>query len=165
MNAQSTTFPLADHDHRHCVAKALQAAETLCEQQALRLTPMRRRVLELIWSSHRPSGAYDLLELLAGEGHKPSPPTVYRALEFLLAHGLIHRVSSRNAFIGCAHAGQHHTAQIFICDRCNTVVEQADTSVDRRIHNSAEHLDFEIREQTVEIAGICPHCRAHDSDA
>jgi Fur family zinc uptake transcriptional regulator len=102
------------------VRNALRGAERLCTTQGLRLTPIRRRVLELIWQSHRPSGAYEILGQLAAEGRKPSPPTVYLALGFLLAHGLAHRVSSRNAFVGCDHPGEEHMAQIFLCDHCSS---------------------------------------------
>ncbi|MCG6966051.1 MAG: transcriptional repressor [Chromatiaceae bacterium] len=158
MNPQPGSFPAAGHDHHACVRSALRGAERLCAEQGLRLTAIRRRVLELIWQSHRPSGAYEILEQLAGEGHRPSPPTVYRALEFLLAHGLVHRISSRNAFVGCSRPGQGHMAQIFICDRCSVAVELADGTLNRRIRRNADDLHFHIREQTVEIAGLCPAC-------
>lgn len=131
----------------------------------VRLTPARRRVLELIWQSHRPSGAYDLLERLAADGHRPSPPTVYRALDFLLRQGLVHRVSSRNAFVGCNHPGDDHMAQLFICDRCDVAFEQADGSLNRRIRRNAMDLQFKIRTQTVEIAGLCPRCAGRSDGA
>ena len=158
MSMDRTAFPASDHDHRACVKSALNDAQKFCQRQGLRLTPIRRRVLELIWQSHRPSGAYELLEQLAAEGHKPSPPTVYRALDFLLDNLLIHRVSSRNAFVGCTHPGDEHMAQIFICDRCGTAVEQADASLNRHIRHNAKDLQFRIRTQTVELAGVCPLC-------
>ncbi len=165
MNLETGAFPPSGHDHRNCVRSALHSAERMCTQKGLRLTAIRRRVLELIWQGHRPRGAYELLEELAAEGHKPSPPTVYRALDFLLAHGLIHRVNSRNAYVGCTHPGEAHMAQIFICDRCDIVVEQADTSLSRRIRRNADDLNFRIREQTVEIAGLCPRCAGGNRDA
>jgi Fur family zinc uptake transcriptional regulator len=158
VNAPADGFPATGHDHRVCIRSALSDAEALCRRQGLRLTRTRRRVLELIWQSHRPSGAYELLEQLAAEGRKPSPPTVYRALDFLLAHGLVHRVSSRNAYVGCPHPGEEHMAQIFICERCNVAVEQADKSVNHRIRRTAQGLHFQIRGQTVEIVGLCPYC-------
>lgn len=158
MNDPSFSFPTRGHDHLACIDHALGLAESLCHAQGARLTATRRRVLELIWQSHRPSGAYDLLEQLAAEGHKPSPPTVYRALDFLLTHGLIHKVRSCNAFVGCSHPGDPHVAQIFVCDRCGTAVEQSDKALSRRIRRNALDLQFEIREQTIEIAGLCPDC-------
>ncbi len=153
-------LPIGDHDHQACIASAMKDADAYCGAHGLRLTPVRRRVLELIWKSHCPSGAYSLLERLTRDGHKPSPPTVYRALDFLLEHGLIHRVSSLNAFLGCNHPGDEHAAQIFICEHCGVAVEQADTSVNRRLSQAAAEMHFRIRRQTVEITGLCAHCMA-----
>jgi Fur family zinc uptake transcriptional regulator len=164
MTPEASVFPVSGHDHHSCVRIALSNAERLCRQQGLRLTAIRRRVLELIWQSHRPSGAYELLEQLAAEGRKPSPPTVYRALDFLLAHGLVHRISSRNAYVGCSRPREAHMAQIFICDHCGVALEQADSTLSRCIQRNAETLQFEIHAQTVEIIGLCPHC-AGRSDA
>lgn len=156
----SEVFPNSEHDHHRCINDAMLSAERFCHTSGLRLTPVRRRVLELIWQSHCPSGAYGLLEKLAEDGHKPSPPTVYRALEFLLQHGLIHKVSSLNAYVGCNHPGALHAAQIFICERCGVAVEQRDSLLDQRIHHAARELDFHIHHQTVEVSGLCPLCQA-----
>ena len=155
-------FPDTDHDHKACVRQALRSAEDYCKAQGLRLTPIRRRVLELIWQSH-PTGAYDLLELLTAEGHKPSPPTVYRALEFLLDNGLAHRVASRNAFVGCTSPGNTHAAQLYICENCGVTVEQADTTIEQRIRRNAKAIQFRVHRQTVEVTGICPACQ-QDAD-
>src|SRR5690606_10698879 len=93
--------PHCPHDHEQCVSDALAAAEQVCERSGARLTPVRRGVLGLVWQSHRPMGAYDLLDTLAREDdRRPAPPTVYRALDFLQEHGLVHRIASLNAFIG-----------------------------------------------------------------
>ena len=110
-------FPSDRHDHRHCVTNALDDAKTICSERGARLTPVRQRVLEIIWQSHRPLGAYAILEVLAKEGHSPAPPTVYRALEFLLTHGLVHRLSSLNAFIGCTRPGHPGAGQFLLCHR------------------------------------------------
>lgn len=90
--------PLASrpHDHSHCVHTALSEADTLCTQKGLRLTALRRRVLELVWQSHKPLGAYDILGVLSEQdGRRAAPPTVYRALDFLLENGLVHRIAQR----------------------------------------------------------------------
>ena len=102
---QGGRFLSSGHDHGHCLANALQYATAVCTERGARLTPVRQRVLEIIWQSHRPLGAYAILEVLSAEGHSPAPPTVYRALEFLLTHGLVHRLSSLNAFVGCTRPG------------------------------------------------------------
>ena len=82
------------HDHNHCISTAMDTARTLCEQRGLRMTPVRRRVLELVWQNHKPTGAYDLLAQLSEEGFNSAPPTVYRALDFLLELGVVHRISN-----------------------------------------------------------------------
>ena len=106
-SAADSAFALATepHDHDACVDDAMARAEAICGAQGARLTPMRRRVLELVWNGHRPRGAYDILEDLASDGKKPAPLTVYRALDFLVEQGLVHRLESLNAFVGCADSG------------------------------------------------------------
>lgn len=154
-------FNAQTHDHHACIDAAIKDAEQYCQANGLRLTPIRRRVLELIWQSHQPHGAYQVLEQLAQEGHQPSPPTVYRALDFLLTHGLIHKVNSQNAFVGCTRPGDVHDAQLFICDGCGVTVEQVDTAIHRRVLYNAAAIRFQVRRQTVEISGLCPQCAEH----
>ena len=103
------------HDHQGCINTALQQAAKLCAEQGVRLTPIRKRVLELVWQSHKPMGAYDLLPALAADGFNSAPPTVYRALDFLLDLGLVHRLASLNAFIGCTHTGHEHDSCFLLC--------------------------------------------------
>ena len=155
----SGRFFSEEHDHGHCVATALQDAQVVCTERGVRLTPVRQRVLEIIWQSHRPLGAYAILEVLSGEGHSPAPPTVYRALEFLLAHGLVHRLSSLNAFVGCARPGHPGAGQFLLCTSCGTAAELNDTRIERAIERSAEAEGFTAQVHTVEISGLCPHCR------
>ena len=103
------------HDHEHCIEDAVSAAEKLCAAKGLRFTPLRRRVLELVWSGHKPVGAYALLDQLRDEDLGSAPPTIYRALDFLIEHGLIHRIERMNAFIGCSHPGEAHRGFFLIC--------------------------------------------------
>ena len=147
------------HDHGHCLANALQDAKAVCTERGARLTPVRQRVLEIIWQSHRPLGAYAILEVLSGEGHSPAPPTVYRALEFLLTHGLVHRLSSLNAFVGCTRPGHPGAGQFLLCTSCGTAAELNDARIERAIERSAEAEGFTSQVHTVEISGLCPHCR------
>src|SRR3546814_13619005 len=99
-----TPLACTPHDHDHCVSHALAEADSLCARQGVRLTALRKRVLELVWQSHKPLGAYDILaQLTEQDGRRAAPPTVYRALDFLLENGLVHRIASLNAFIGCNH--------------------------------------------------------------
>lgn len=153
---------LAGHDHSLCVRDALAEAERLCADRGARLTPLRRRVLELVWASHRPLGAYELLDQLAREGHKPAPPTIYRALDFLLEHRLIHRLSSLNAYLGCSHPGDVHAGYFLICQGCGDAEELADTTGLRAaITAAAQASGFHVQQGALELSGLCQQCR-HD---
>jgi Fur family zinc uptake transcriptional regulator len=160
--ARVMTFPLPHHDHGVCVRGALDAAEAECRRRGARLTEVRRRVLELVWGSHRPVGAYALMEALADGGRAAAPPTVYRALEFLLAHGLVHRIERLNAFVGCSHPGAPHAGQFLLCTRCGTAAELDDPAVDQSVAAAAARLGFSVARQTVEVEGLCPACREGD---
>ncbi len=148
------------HDHAACVGEALEIAETLCVERGARLTPLRRRVLELVWSSHRPVGAYDILGRLDESARKPAPPTVYRALDFLIEHGLVHRIESMNAYLGCNHPEQSHTGQFLICRECGNVTEMDDDDVRQTLRRKAAERGFDARSQTVELVGLCANCKA-----
>ena len=148
------------HDHDHCMSDALDKAEAICTDRGVRLTSLRARVLELVWASHRPVGAYALLESLRGEHKSAAPPTIYRALEFLLEQGLVHRIQSLNAFVGCSDPGHVHRGLFFICTDCGDALEIEDDGIDKAIAVSAGHQGFEIQSRTIEAAGVCPQCRA-----
>lgn len=148
------------HDHATCIADALAAAESHCQSTGAKLTPIRRRVLELIWQSHKPAGAYDLLAQLGSDGQKAAPPTVYRALDFLVEQGLVHRVESLNAFIGCTEPGHAVQQEIFICRQCGVATEINDPELGTRIQQDARALGFQVERQTIEVVGVCRDCRA-----
>ncbi len=151
-------FARRGHDHGRCVSSALNAAETLCRQRSVRLTPLRRRVLELVWADHKPVGAYEILEVLQREG-RAAPPTVYRALDFLQEQGFVHRLASLNAYVGCAHPGTPHAGQFLICQSCRELAELTDPGVAAAIEQSSQAAGFDAQRQTVEIHGICPRCQ------
>ncbi len=146
------------HDHGICKRQAVEEAEALCHKRGARLTPLRRRVLELIWDNHAPLGAYDILERLSREQKSAKPPTVYRALAFLVDHGLVHRIDSLNAFVGCALYSDSHKASFLICSKCGNVAEFADKELHRIISKIAASSRFAVERQTVEIAGTCQRC-------
>ncbi len=150
--------PPAGHDHDSCVADAIATAERLCRDRGLRFTALRRRVLTLVWDSHKPIGAYDILDKLGGEGKAAAPPTVYRALDFLIEAGLVHRLDSLNAFIGCPDPARSHAGQFLICRRCRTVVELDDPEIDAVVTNKAERLGFTAVNQMLEVQGVCGKC-------
>jgi len=155
---RTTGFDETEHDHQACVAQALTRAEQLCQQRGARLTPQRRRILELVWQTHRPVGAYDLLQQLQRE-MRAAPPTVYRALDFLQQQGLVHRLASINAYVGCSLPDRPHDAYFFICRSCRGMTPLRQEGLTATIRRQAAALDFRIEQETVEILGLCPQCR------
>ena len=151
---------LVTHDHEHCVADAIAAAETLCAAKDLRFTKLRRRVLELVWSSHKPVGAYAVLDSLRSESLGSAPPTVYRALDFLIENGLIHRIERLNAFVGCSHPGENHRGFFLICGECGNAEEMQSDGVAETIVASAIRRGFAARDMTLEVIGTCAECRS-----
>ncbi len=153
-------FKRRNHNHSHCVENALQKATRLCQRQDARLTELRARVLELIWRNHRPVGAYDLLDMLRHERGSAAPPTVYRALDFLIEHGLVHKIESQNTYIGCsASVGHDHPSQFLICRQCGVAAEITDPRLDEAIGDLATEAGFVVAGRTIEVEGYCPDCR------
>ncbi|SIN81727.1 transcriptional repressor [Vannielia litorea] len=149
----------APHDHRACVSTALAAAEAACAARGARLTPLRRRALEILLESHKAIGAYDLLERLAAEGLGDKPPVAYRALNFLTEHGFAHRIERLNAYIACAHpeAGVGHGAAFLICRDCGRVAESL--SEKTPLGKDAREAGFTVEDAVIEARGLCPQCQ------
>lgn len=158
------TIAYQQHDHKHCIASALDTAQDLCGRNGARLTALRKQVLVMLWQSHKPLGAYELLARMATEtqdqlpNRKPAPPTVYRALDFLLQQGLIHRIVSLNAYIGCTHPCDPHNGCFYICRHCYQTAEFVDLPVSTAIARCAEEAGFIVEQQAIEVFGICPVC-------
>lgn len=150
----------ARHDHSHCRTAAREAAERLSEARGLRLTPTRARVLDIVAESHKPIGAYDILQRLSAERGRAAPPTVYRALAFLVEQGLAHRIDSLNAFVACFDPERSHDAGFLICDRCRSVEEIAEASLGEAVRRSVGARGFTPRRAVVEISGLCAACAA-----
>lgn len=146
------------HDHGACVDRALAAAVDVCSSRELKLTPVRRRVLEIVWRAHEPIGAYEILAELAKERDKAAPPTVYRALEFLMEAGLVHRIDSLNAFLGCDAPGHAHVAQFLVCRACHRVAEIDDPALNRALAEKSRSMGFRIEPTSLEIKGLCADC-------
>jgi Fur family zinc uptake transcriptional regulator len=160
MRLAKAVFPAPDHDHGRCTANALRHAERVCAKRAQKLTPIRRQVLEALLSSHRPLGAYEVIEELAKTKPRPAPITVYRALDFLMENGLVHRIESRNAFLACAHDHDESAAIAFlICECCGLVGEVPAASIAQTLGASARATGFAPRMSIVEITGLCAHCQ------
>jgi Fur family zinc uptake transcriptional regulator len=157
----TAVFPAPDHDHDRCSTDAMAVAEALCHERGQRLTPIRRNVLATLLASHKPLGAYEIIDRLAPKGPRPAPITAYRALEFLRENGLVHRIESRNAFIACVH--NHAAGELvafLICERCGAVGEASSAEVTSTLTAAARAAGFTPKSPIIEISGICTHCRA-----
>lgn len=146
------------HDHALCIENAVAEAERICAERGSRFTDLRRRILIMIWQGHKAVKAYDLLDQLAAEGGSAKPPTVYRALDFLMEEGLVHKIESLNAFIGCPHPGDEHVSQFLICDSCENVEEVSSAALAKAVTTAAAGEEFAIKRQTVELHGTCARC-------
>ncbi len=149
----------AAHDHESCVERALDRAAAICARRGAKLTELRREVLRLLWRGHEPVGAYALLEALKRSHPGAAPPTVYRALEFLIAQRLIHRIESLNAYVGCPRPAEPHASQFLICGKCGTAAELDDADLADDLLARASALGFAVERQVIELRGLCPHCR------
>lgn len=160
------------HDHHHHHGHAPNPAETLgraeevCASKGARLTPIRAKVLTALAESATPVGAYELMDRLAEDGKRPAPITVYRALDFLLSIGLVHRLESRNAYLACDHTHAADQPVVFlICDSCGEVSEAHSGDIGASIAALLARVGFTARSQLVEVAGECANCRAMPKDA
>lgn len=154
-----STPAFQDHDHSHCADDVLARAEAVVAERGLRLTPVRRRVLEILLEDHRALGAYDVLQRLGAEGFGNQPPVAYRALEFLVDQGFAHRVRRLNAFTACMHPGESHAPVFLICKECKSVAETSAAPVRAALEAVASAQGFEIERSNVEALGLCPACR------
>jgi Fur family transcriptional regulator, zinc uptake regulator len=150
----------AAHDHHTCSADVLARADDLAKASAVRLTPVRRRVLEILLEEHRALGAYDVLQRLAADGFGNQPPVAYRALEFLVDQGFAHRIDRLNAFVACMHPGETHAPSFLICGTCNAVAEAPARAVRSALDKAAASVGFIVERSSIEAVGQCPQCRA-----
>jgi Fur family zinc uptake transcriptional regulator len=149
---------LKAHNHAACVETALDRAATVCDRHGVRLTEIRRQVLELVWRRHEPIGAYDLLDELKATHRRAAPPTIYRALDFLMAQGLVHRIESLNAYVGCDQPDERHAGQFLICTRCGAIGEMNDAGIAEAVASRAAAQGFQAERQTIEVRGTCADC-------
>jgi len=152
------TFLDPHHDHAHCTADLIARAERTCERRGSKLTGQRRDILASVAQSHSAVGAYDVIERMAEHGPRPAPITVYRALDFLLAHGLVHKIESRNAFVACSHSHEGQPAALLICETCGTVSELDAPEIFERLAEKAKARKFSPAHTMIEMSGTCGSC-------
>jgi Fur family zinc uptake transcriptional regulator len=140
------------------LAEVLRRAEGLCAKRGARLTAQRRTVLELLCASDRPLSAYEILDRMRATTRNPAPPTVYRALDFLREQGLVHKLESLHAFVGCSHPEHPHYSQFLICGECGGVSEMESDAIAQSLQSAAKSTGFMARRPVVEILGTCARC-------
>ena len=160
MQAANPATAFRRHDHETCSGSVLDRAEALSVQAGIRMTPVRRRTLEILLEEHRALGAYEVLDRLAKDGFGSQPPVAYRALEFLVENGFAHRIRRLNAFTACMRPGEAHAPAFFICDDCGAVAEAPEDEVRGALEAAARRLGFRIARVNVEVLGTCPACAA-----
>ncbi len=160
------------------IDSVLDHAAAACLRRGAQLTELRRQVLRLVLEADQPVGAYALLDRLKESRAGAAPPTVYRALDFLLEQGLIHKVERLNAYVGCVEAPGHdqargghghgsagggghgHPHQFLICGRCGATAEISDAAVVAALAAAAAREGFALHRATVEAEGLCARCAA-----
>jgi len=147
------------HNHDHCVADALSAADDYCAEKGLRFTSIRRLVYEIVLADHSAMGAYAILEELRKRGENSQPPVAYRALDFLQQHGFVHKIERLNAFIACTHPHEGHKPAFLICRSCDLVAEAHAELEEGRLGQVADKAGFQIEKTVVEAVGLCPNCQ------
>ena len=148
-----------NHNHNLCVDSIMKRAEDYCSEHNLRLTPVRRQVLEILASGHKALGAYDILEKLRPMGYKSQPPIVYRSLEFLERHGFVHKIEKLNAYVACLFHEEEHVPAFLICRNCETVAETSHQRSPDLVTHFAQVNEFTIEKTVLEAEGLCHNCK------
>lgn len=160
------------HDVQHFTATdvtaRLAAATEQCRARNVRFTQLRQQIYKLVLQANKPVGAYDLITQLQqarlanrepNASKNVAPPTVYRSLEFLLSEGLIHQLTSINAYIPCCHPRAEHTAAFLICEQCQKVQECSSLPVQEMIGFAEQDVGFSVTRSVIELSGHCQDCQ------
>ncbi|KPU84155.1 Fur family transcriptional regulator [Marinosulfonomonas sp. PRT-SC04] len=148
-----------DHDHSCCEGGVLDYADQRAREAGLRLTPVRRKTLEILLETHSAMGAYDVLERLSADGFGDQPPVAYRALDFLVTNGLAHKIRRLNAYTACMYPEADHAPVFMICRVCDAVAEAMAQDVRAAVRALADAAKFRVERMNVEVLGLCPSCQ------
>lgn len=140
------------------IAAQLDIAERLCNQRGRRLTPIRRMVLEILLQRQRSVKAYELLNEIRKVQPGAAPPTVYRALDFLIAEGLIHRLDAVNAWSACMDAAGERHDILVICTQCGAVAEFSDPKLHRQLAQKVASAGYVLNHHETELRALCGPC-------
>lgn len=146
------------NQHHECVDLAIKTAESICLDRKLQFTPIRRSILKLIWQSHSPLKAYDILEQFQKKDSSAKPITIYRSLDFLIENRMIHKIQSQNTYFGCSHPKESHNCYFTICSKCHIVNEGCKNNLLSPLYEDLKKEEFIVKHITLEIQGICRSC-------
>ena len=147
------------YQHPESITAAISQAKLVCERNNVRLTSAREKILTIVWLSHKPLGAYQIQDKLSNLlNRKIAPPTVYRALAFLVANGLVHKLTSLNAYVGCPFPNSEHSNIFLICKDCGRVAEVVHLPTNATIQDVCSKTKFGFDEQHIEVFGKCSNC-------
>lgn len=144
--------------HSNCIDLAVERAQEICITNGLQLTKLRKSILRLIWNSHAPIKAYDILDELKKDQHQAQPITVYRILDFFLENKLIHKLEVTNSYLGCSHPGEDHNCYFLVCKKCKMVEEACDEDILNSLNTLSSKKEFIKDKVTLEIYGTCSSC-------
>lgn len=148
-----------NHDHTSCIKDALSSADEYCAREGLQFTKTRRRVLEILLMEHKALGAYEILAYLSDEGLGAQPPIVYRALDFLVSNGFVHKIEKLNAYSACMHHGEDHSPVFLICSVCKNIMETQTKHLREFVDTTAKTVGFKVERTVIEAEGLCPSCQ------
>ena len=154
----SEFLPFEKHDHDQCFEETIVSVEKYCKLNDLKLTPVRRKVLEILLQEHKALGAYNILDLLREAGFNSQPPVAYRALEFLVNYGFAHKIERLNAFVACSHPGKDHSPAFMICRKCDKVAETGADIPKSSLLQIANLAGFKVEQTILEAQGVCLTC-------
>ena len=149
----------SNHKHSDCVKSIIEKAEQVCDKNSLKLTPIRRKVLEVIIANHKPTKAYDILTKLKDSGFSDKPPTVYRALDFLIENKIVHKLNTLNAYIACFSDKIEEICYFLICEKCQNIEEIRDKKLVKTLANIGKDKKADIKSVCLEIGFRCEECR------
>ncbi len=148
--------------HQNCnhndVNESLQKAEEICQEKGLRFTEIRKKIFRLILENKAPIKAYEILDVLKKKDKSVKPPTVYRALDFLLESGIAHRLASLNSYVGCSHPQKHKQCYFLICSNCHKAVECCNSKLLKAIDATTQEVNFVVETVSLEVVGKCQEC-------
>ena len=153
--------PCTDPDCRghHAPGERVALATAICHERGVRMTELRKSILELLWAGRGPISAYELMEaLVRRDSRAVGPPTVYRALDFLMAQRLVSKIECLSAYVPCVHPERDHDCLFFICRDCRTSVEFENPRIAALLTEDAAARGFVATRRTVEVEGRCARC-------